>query len=124
MKILVTGANGYLGQGIIKSLSDRGLDVIATDFKCDYVDKRAQSIACNLFEIDNPYDFFGHPDVVLHLAWREGFVHYSNVHIEVYLDSFPHQNKHLEQIHQKAVLLRFLAYLQYVKLDRLPLFFL
>ena len=64
MKILVTGANGYLGQGIIKSLSDRGLDVIATDFKCDYVDKRAQSIACNLFEIDNPYD---------PASWRLGF---------------------------------------------------
>ncbi|HIX67191.1 MAG TPA: NAD(P)-dependent oxidoreductase [Candidatus Anaerostipes excrementavium] len=99
MKILVTGANGYLGQGIIKSLSDRGLDVIATDFKCDYVDKRAQSIACNLFEIDNPYDFFGHPDIVLHLAWREGFVHYSNVHIE----DLPKHYKFLKSLVEEGI---------------------
>ena len=33
MKILVTGANGYLGQGIVKSVIDSGNDVIATDFR-------------------------------------------------------------------------------------------
>ena len=33
MKVLVTGANGYLGSGIVKELLDDGIDVIATDFK-------------------------------------------------------------------------------------------
>ena len=40
--ILVTGANGYLGQGIVKELLDSGNEVIAVDFKLDHVDKRAK----------------------------------------------------------------------------------
>ena len=31
MKILVTGANGYLGKGVVKQLLDYGIDVVATD---------------------------------------------------------------------------------------------
>lgn len=38
MKILVTGANGYLGQGVVKALLDNGHNVVATDFKTTYVD--------------------------------------------------------------------------------------
>lgn len=82
MKILVTGANGYLGQGIVKHLLDLGNEVIATDFKVDNVDNRAENIACDLFSIENPYDYFNEPDVVLHLAWRDGFVHYSDAHVQ------------------------------------------
>lgn len=81
MKILVTGANGYLGQGIVKSILDQGIDVIAADFKCDHVDSRARLITCNLFEIKNAFEYFGEPDVLLHLAWREGFVHNSEAHL-------------------------------------------
>lgn len=81
MKILVTGANGYLGQGIVSKLLDRNVEVIATDFSCNHVDVRAESINCNLFEVDNPFDFFGKPDVLLHLAWRDGFVHNSDAHL-------------------------------------------
>ena len=82
MKILVTGANGYLGQGIIKAILDNGNEVVATGFKTNRVDDRAEKKDCNIFEIENPYEFFGKPDVLLHLAWRDGFVHYSNSHIE------------------------------------------
>lgn len=46
------------------------------------VDDRAIKQACNLFEVENPYDFFGKPDILLHLAWKDGFVHYSNSHID------------------------------------------
>lgn len=81
MKILVTGANGYLGQGVIKSLLNMGIEVVATDFKSNNIDTRAQIIESNLFEIENPYEYFGKPDVVLHMAWRDGFVHYSDNHI-------------------------------------------
>ena len=82
MKILVTGANGYLGQGITKHLLDLGHHVVAVDFAVDHVDDRAERIACDLFSIDNPFESFGKPDVLLHLAWRDGFVHYSDAHIE------------------------------------------
>ena len=82
LKILVTGANGYLGQGIVRRILNNGHCVVATDFNTQFVDERAERIACNLFEVDNPYSFFGEPDVLLHLAWRDGFVHYSSAHIE------------------------------------------
>ncbi len=81
MKILVTGANGYLGQGIVKHILNCGYEVVAADFNTDLIDQRANRIACNLFEIDEPYIFFEEPDVLLHLAWRDGFIHYSDAHI-------------------------------------------
>lgn len=87
MKILVTGANGYLGQGVVKELLNSNCEVIATDFKLDNVDNRAKKIIGNLFEIENPYEYFERPDIVLHMAWRDGFVHYSDNHI---LDLYKH----------------------------------
>lgn len=80
-KILVTGANGYLGQGITSKLIDNGFQVIATDIKTDLVDKRACVKQANIFNIENPYDFFEQPDILLHLAWRDGFVHNSINHL-------------------------------------------
>ncbi|SEQ86787.1 dTDP-6-deoxy-L-talose 4-dehydrogenase (NAD+) [Lachnospiraceae bacterium NE2001] len=82
MKILITGANGYLGQGIVRSVLDAGHDVVATDFSVQNIDDRAQKVSCDIFDVKNPYDYFNKPDVLLHLAWRDGFVHYSNAHIE------------------------------------------
>lgn len=82
MKILVTGANGYLGQGIVKSLLDFGHEVVAVDYKVDCVDSRAERKTVNLFSIDDPFSFFSQPDVLLHLAWRDGFLHFSDAHIE------------------------------------------
>ena len=82
MRILVTGANGYLGQGIVRHLLDLGVEVIAADFSVDYVDERAERIACSLFDVEDPYTYFKQPDVLLHLAWRDGFVHYSDAHLD------------------------------------------
>ena len=82
MKILVTGANGYIGQGVVKAILDSGNEVIATDFSTQYVDERAKRIDCNVFDIDNPYEYFENPDVLLHLAWRDSFVHTSPFHIQ------------------------------------------
>lgn len=81
MKILVTGANGYMGTGIVKQLLDDHIDVVATDIITDKVDDRAEKISSNIFEIDDPYAFFGEPDVLLHLAWRDGFKHNSENHL-------------------------------------------
>jgi len=84
MKILVTGANGYLGQGIVKHILDCGSEVVATDFAVDNIDERAERRACDLFSIEDPYNYFDAPDVLLHLAWRDGFVHYSDAHIMIF----------------------------------------
>lgn len=82
MRILVTGANGYLGKGVVKALLDLGQEVIATDFKDNFIDKRAQIECADIFSIDDPYPYFGKPDVLLHMAWRDGFVHNSINHID------------------------------------------
>ncbi|MCQ5203805.1 NAD-dependent epimerase/dehydratase family protein [Mordavella massiliensis] len=81
MKILVTGANGYLGTGVVKQLCDDGVEVIATDFKTDLIDDRATKIEGNIFALDNPFEKLGKPVVLLHMAWRNGFVHNASSHI-------------------------------------------
>lgn len=81
MRILVTGANGYLGQGVVKCLLDLGHEVVATDVDVNRVDERAIRKACNIFDVEDPYLYFEKPEVLLHMAWRDGFVHYSDAHI-------------------------------------------
>jgi dTDP-6-deoxy-L-talose 4-dehydrogenase (NAD+) len=77
MKILVTGANGYIGRHVVKSLLDKDVEVIACDVTCDEVDERAECRSLNLFELPegNVWEQLGSPDVCLHMAWRNGFVH-------------------------------------------------
>lgn len=81
MKILVTGANGYLGQGIVKELLDQGYQVVAASRHSVNIDKRAIIKECDVFEVEDPYTFFEQPSVLIHLAWRDGFVHYSDAHM-------------------------------------------
>lgn len=81
MKILVTGANGYIGTGVVEQLLALGHEVIAADFTTEHVSPKAMCMPCNLFELENPYEYFGQPDCVLHLAWRDGFKHASNNHL-------------------------------------------
>lgn len=81
MKVLVTGANGFLGLGIVEELLNRGCQVVATDIVLNLCDNRAEKIECDLFSIENPYEYFGQPDIILHLAWKDGFVHNADSHI-------------------------------------------
>ncbi len=81
MKILVTGANGYLGKGIVRELKKMGSQIVAVDFCLDGIPEDIEKVECNIFEIDDPYNELGKPDCLLHLAWRDGFVHYSDNHI-------------------------------------------
>ncbi|MBQ9278008.1 MAG: NAD(P)-dependent oxidoreductase [Lachnospiraceae bacterium] len=81
MKILVTGANGYIGQGVVRALLDLNQEVIATDFDIAHIDSRAKSVAADIFAIDSPFEYFDKPDALLHLAWRDGFKHDSLNHL-------------------------------------------
>ncbi len=82
MKILVTGANGYIGSYVVKHLCDLNQDVIATDINNNQIDNRATFIKANIFESNNNwFEYFNKPDVCIHLAWRDGFKHNSNAHM-------------------------------------------
>lgn len=79
MKILVTGANGYIGRHVVRTLLDKGAKVIACDIRTDDIDERAERRLLNIFELPdgNLFEQLGSPDVCLHMAWRNGFVHNS-----------------------------------------------
>ena len=83
MKVLVTGANGYIGRHVVKALLDKNADVIACDIVTNDIDERADRKSLNLFELPegNAYELLGAPDVCLHMAWRNGFVHNASTQI-------------------------------------------
>jgi len=82
-KVLVTGANGYIGRHIVKTLLDQGYKVDACDLHLEGVDERANKVATPIFNGEaDIYDKLGRPDICIHMAWRNGFVHNSETHIE------------------------------------------
>lgn len=80
-KILVTGANGYIGSHVVKKLLDKNRHVVAVDFNQDRVDLRAEYLKLNIFEDKDIFSKTGNPDICLHLAWKDGFNHQSENHI-------------------------------------------
>ncbi len=82
-KVLVTGAGGYIGRHVAAALSDLGYAVTAVDARPFEADSRVKTYVCNIFsDASELYEKFGKPDILVHMAWRDGFVHQSPAHLE------------------------------------------
>lgn len=82
-KVLVTGGGGYIGRHVVSTLCNAGAEVIAVDFRTDGIDLRAKSLTYDIFNgSERIFEELGSPDVCLHMAWKDGFVHNSDAHME------------------------------------------
>lgn len=83
-RVLVTGAGGYIGRHVVAALCNMGAEVMAVDFQTDGLDSRAHTLAYDIFNgAKSVYQDLGSPDVCLHMAWKDGFVHNSHAHMEL-----------------------------------------
>ena len=83
MKVLVTGAAGYMGKHVVKELLNRGYKVYAVDLNHKEIDSRAEILDVDIFRGNlNIYDELQKPDLCIHLAWQDGFIHNSPKHME------------------------------------------
>lgn len=81
--IMITGANGYIGKHVVKEVLDKGHRVFALDVIDTGIDERAEIILSSIFEHPEIVDdFIDSVDVCIHMAWRNGFVHNADSHIE------------------------------------------
>ena len=77
MKVLVTGASGYIGNYVIKGLLDQGHTVIATSTNPEAVEQKpwfnqVRFIAYSLEQNsrEDLFTYFEQPDLLIHLAWQ------------------------------------------------------
>jgi len=102
MKILVTGATGFVGYHVINYLIDRRYEIVATGTNREKAKKKigfeqVQFIEYDIFRpvTEDLFQKFGRPELLIHLAW-EGLPNYKNTfHIEKVL---PAQYAFLENI--------------------------
>lgn len=88
MKILVTGAAGFIGSHVIDDLLKHGHQVIAVDIALDLFagkpwENKVRSIACDIYSPENAQLLLAEkPELVIHLAWA-GLPNYKELfHIE------------------------------------------
>lgn len=94
-RILVTGAGGYIGRYVVKALLNHGATVIAADLYTKEIDDRAEKVTTNIFSgSESLYKDLKEPEICLHLAWKDGFVHNSDSHMEM-LSYHYHFIKHM-----------------------------
>lgn len=82
MIVLVTGSGGYIAEGVIAALVNRGHQVIALgQAPLAAQNDAVNEIIGNIFDLDFS-TLSAKPDVLLHLAWRDGFNHKALSHLE------------------------------------------
>lgn len=82
LKILITGVNGYIGRHVADFLLKEGHEVLGADIRFEGLNPQIKQMNYPIFDgAEDIYDKMGQPDVCIHLAWRDGFIHNSDAHI-------------------------------------------
>lgn len=79
MKIAVSGASGFVGQHVLTALRDRGARAVAAMHTRPVTSSYHRVVSFDINAIDDPYDVFDAPDVLIHLAWS-GLPDYGSSH--------------------------------------------
>lgn len=88
MKVLVTGATGFIGGYVVRELINQGCRVVATSKNPEKAKafewiSQVQYISCDLNVVqENFFQFFQQPELLIHLAWK-GLPNYKDLfHLE------------------------------------------
>lgn len=84
MRYLVTGGTGYVGVHVVAALLKKGHEVvIASRHTCDNLPSETSFVAIDVLNSDEHiFERTGKPDVLIHLAWEDGFSHASTNHLD------------------------------------------
>lgn len=87
MKIIVTGANGYIGRNVVSALLNKGHQVVAVLFegeKPHVLLSNADIFYGNIFDLSAEQldKLAGNAECLLHLAWQDGFNHRASSHLD------------------------------------------
>ena len=83
MKVVVTGATGFIGQHVLAELDRRSIEAIA--MVRSSAEKSIGHLGCGIVQHDlhnacpNAFELLGRPDVIIHLAWS-GLPNYKSLH--------------------------------------------
>lgn len=82
-RVVVTGAGGYLGPHVVAALADRGHEVVAVVRPGSQAatDPRATRLEADVLAPDFDVKSWGDAPRLVHLAWKDGFVHNSPAHM-------------------------------------------
>jgi len=82
-RVLVTGANGYIGTCVVAELQKQGYEAVACDVAFTNLPGNVDKLAANIFDPDvDIYNLAGQPDCLIHLASRNGFQHNADTHLQ------------------------------------------
>jgi len=82
LKYLVTGGEGYVGRYVALWLIEQGHEVVLTTRRATTEISGAEVIHLDILNSDKSvFDTVGRPDILIHLAWEDGFHHASDKHL-------------------------------------------
>ncbi|WP_163339288.1 NAD(P)-dependent oxidoreductase [Desulfopila sp. IMCC35008] len=92
MKVLVTGATGFIGSKVVDELLQRRIDVV-TSSRSDYIEKSISWFGKTIHifhdihdkKTENLFEKFLQPDCIIHLAWSDLNNYFADSHLSTQL---------------------------------------